>query len=323
MNTEHKVYIAMPTYNGENFLAQAITSVLEQTFTDWELHIVDDCSKDKTEEIALSFKHKEIFFHKNSKNLGLVRNFNKSLAYCRSEYISFFHQDDIMKPENLEKKIAVLKKNPNVGFVHSNIELIDEGSNPLGIPWFKNKSYDTIEKGREVFNSLWQQGNRIILPSVLIRSLCIKEWGGFDERLPYTCDYELFMRMAYHYDVAYLHERLIERRLHRNQETKKYCASLKGYQHDRLARTIAIEKSKIELPHNELRKFEKRFIVYYTRYSYYDNNMAECKKFLLFSIKNHPSLYLNISFLILFFKIISGRKGKYLAGKVKNLLYKR
>ncbi len=113
------VSVCIPTYNGAAFLTEAIESVLSQSFRDFELLIVDDGSTDTTLDIARSFTDPRIAIYQNETQLGIPGNWNRCLSLARGEYICIFHQDDIMLPENLARKVEMLAADPTIAFVHS------------------------------------------------------------------------------------------------------------------------------------------------------------------------------------------------------------
>ena len=105
------VSIIMPAYNCEHFIAEAIRSVLAQTYTDWELLIVDDCSTDNTAQIVASFDDTRIVYQRNEKNMGAALTRNKALQIAKGHYIAFLDADDLWAPEKLEHQIAFMEKN--------------------------------------------------------------------------------------------------------------------------------------------------------------------------------------------------------------------
>lgn len=105
------VSIIMPAYNCERFIAEAIRSVLSQTYTDWELIIVDDCSTDNTAQIVASFDDTRIVYQRNEKNMGAALTRNKALQIAKGHYIAFLDADDLWTPEKLEHQIAFMEKN--------------------------------------------------------------------------------------------------------------------------------------------------------------------------------------------------------------------
>ena len=105
------VSIIMPAYNSEKYIANAIHSVLSQTYTNWELLIVDDGSTDHTADIVGSFEDKRIHFQRNTQNMGAALTRNKALQAAQGRYIAFLDSDDLWTPDKLEKQIAFMQKN--------------------------------------------------------------------------------------------------------------------------------------------------------------------------------------------------------------------
>jgi len=105
------VSIITPTYNCAKFIGRTIDSVLKQTYTNWEMIIVDDASKDNTEEIVLNYKDPRIKYIKLEKNAGPANARNKSMQEAKGKYIAFLDSDDIWMPEKLEKQIKFMKVN--------------------------------------------------------------------------------------------------------------------------------------------------------------------------------------------------------------------
>src|SRR5688572_5841450 len=108
MKFSPKVSVLIPTYNYAHYLDEAIKSVLNQTFSDFELIIVDDKSSDNTSEVVQKFlSDPRVSFYINDENLGLVHNFNRCLEYAKGDYIKFLMADDIFNEQLLEKYVAV------------------------------------------------------------------------------------------------------------------------------------------------------------------------------------------------------------------------
>ena len=127
-----KVSIILANYNEEKYIAEAIESVINQTYTNWELLIVDDCSTDNTDEIVASFKDDRIRYFHNEKNSGAALTRNKALREAKGEWIAFLDSDDLRAPTKLEHQINFMKKNGyNLSFTE--YEKIDEESKPLKI----------------------------------------------------------------------------------------------------------------------------------------------------------------------------------------------
>ena len=126
------VSIIMPSWNTERFIAETIQSVLDQTYTNWELIIVDDCSSDNTDEVVASFKDERIKYLHNEKNSGAALTRNKALREAKGEWIAFLDSDDLWMPEKLEHQIDFMNKN-GYSLSFTEYEKIDEESKPLNI----------------------------------------------------------------------------------------------------------------------------------------------------------------------------------------------
>lgn len=126
------VSIIMPSWNTERFIAETIQSVIDQTYTNWELIIVDDCSNDDTDAVVASFKDDRIKYLHNEINSGAALTRNKAMREAQGEWIAFLDSDDLWAPEKLEHQINFMKKNGyNLSFTE--YEKIDEDSKPLNI----------------------------------------------------------------------------------------------------------------------------------------------------------------------------------------------
>ncbi len=126
------VSIIMPSWNTEHFIAASISSVINQTYPNWELIIVDDCSTDKTDDVVSSFSDSRIKYIKNEKNMGAALTRNRAMREAQGEWIAFLDSDDLWMPEKLEKQIAFMENN-GYNFSYHEYERIDENGNPLNI----------------------------------------------------------------------------------------------------------------------------------------------------------------------------------------------
>ena len=126
------VSIIMPSWNTGRFIAESIQSVLNQTYTNWELLIVDDCSTDNTDQVVASFNDHRIKYFHNEKNCGAALTRNKAMREAQGEWIAFLDSDDLWMPEKLEKQIRFMKENGYV-LTFTEYEKIDEEDTPLNI----------------------------------------------------------------------------------------------------------------------------------------------------------------------------------------------
>lgn len=212
------VSVCIPTYNRANLLAEAVDSVLSQTFRGFELVISDNASGDDTPSVVRSYRDPRIRYVRNERNVGHKENWNQCLRLARGDYVNILPDDDLMMPENLAAKVAILSQHPNVGLVHSKYHLIDEqgqivkhNTNERHGP---DRVCDAFEDGQEVLASMLLTFNTINAPTVLFRRECYERLGGFTDRLELAFDWEYWMRIAVYYDVAFLAQPLIKWRIH-------------------------------------------------------------------------------------------------------------
>ena len=127
------VSIIMPSYNTAEYIPESIKSVFNQSYTDWELIIVDDCSTDNTDRVVAPFlSDNRIKYLKNDKNSGAAVSRNKALCEARGKWIAFLDSDDLWLPEKLEKQIAFMEEN-GYRFSYTNYSEIDPDGKPNGV----------------------------------------------------------------------------------------------------------------------------------------------------------------------------------------------
>lgn len=129
---EGLVSIIMPSYNTALYIEETIQSVLNQTYTNWELIIVDDCSNDNTDEVLDTIKDNRIRYFKNEKNSGAAVSRNKALREAKGQWIAYLDSDDLWMPEKLEKQIKFMEEN-GYAFSYTNYEEIDVDGNKTGV----------------------------------------------------------------------------------------------------------------------------------------------------------------------------------------------
>lgn len=250
------VSIGTPVYNGADFIAESIESVLSQTFTDFELIVSDNCSTDNTAEIVRGFKDPRIVYHRNARNLGLVGNANKCIELSRGRYVGIFHHDDVMLPQNLELKVRLLDENPKVGLVFSNTYWIDPQGRVLN-EWLEFSRKDFVAEGRALFRDYirWMpKGALVFIGSVLARRECYDRVGLFREDLPHTNDSEMWMRMLLFYDAACLGQPLVKWRQHPKSCSHDWNAAFAWLEEHQRAVKIIFDRYDREIADEALRE---------------------------------------------------------------------
>ena len=254
VSTPPKVSVCMPVYNGGDYIADSIKSVLTQTYKNFNLIVCDNCSIDNTEEIIRNFNDPRLIYVRNKKNLGLVGNHNRCLELADGEYVYFLHHDDIMLPDNLALKVSILDEHPNVGLVHSDVLFIDKNGEHLDITKFDAKR-DYIEDGIKAFEKYilaMPVGARFFIGAVLARRDCYLKLGGFNPLLPNVNDSEMWMRILLFYDVACIGKPLVKYRYHDRMTSTSISdhdgLNLQGLEEHYLASHIVIEQYKNRIP---------------------------------------------------------------------------
>ena len=184
------VSVIIPTYNRVHLIRRAIQSVLNQTYQDFEVIIVDDGSTDNTEEVVKSFNDPRIRYIRHEKNKGAATARNTGIKAARGKFIAFQDSDDEWLPEKLEKQMKVFENTPaKVGVVYTGFWKI-ENNKKIYIPfsWVKQKE-GNIHK--ELL-----KGNFVTTQSIVARKECFKKAGMFDEKLPRFQDWELVIRLS-------------------------------------------------------------------------------------------------------------------------------
>jgi glycosyltransferase involved in cell wall biosynthesis len=221
-----RISVCIPVYNGGIYIAEAIESVLGQTFQDFRLIIADNCSTDNTSEIVRKFHDPRITYTRGTRNIGLVGNANRCLKLAEGDYVCIFHHDDVMLPENLERKIRLLDEHPEVGFVHSNLIVIDQDGKVVADHiWCNDSRRDYIEAGLvrfQKFLDLIHWGSSIFIGTIVARRNCYEHIGNFRTELPHCSDSEMCMRMMLFYNVACIGTPLLRYRVHPASTTSNF-----------------------------------------------------------------------------------------------------
>lgn len=202
------VSVVMPTYNGERFLRPAIESILNQTFRDFELILIDDGSTDSTPRILAEYHDARLLVLTNEHNLGIAGATNRGLAAARGRYVALQDHDDISLPHRFQTQVDFLESHPDIALVGSAAKLIDENGAAYG---------DYVEPEDDV-ELKWEALFRCPInhTSVMVRRRVLLDVGGYstDTMLRVASDYDLLSRIVMRYRVANLSQPLVKWRRH-------------------------------------------------------------------------------------------------------------
>jgi len=201
-----KVSVQVPCYNSEKYIYETIKSVLDQTFQDFEIIVVDDGSVDGSGDIIKNFRDPRIKYV-YQENAGLSNARNKAVSLSSGEYIAFLDHDDIWLPDKLERQVSVLDGDPEIALVYSNYyKIFSDGAKILGLagPQPEGNAFEAL-----LYNYT------VGLVTAMVRKKALDELGSiFDTSLNVCEDLDVFMRVLYRRKAAYLDEPLALYRIH-------------------------------------------------------------------------------------------------------------
>ncbi len=214
-----KVSVVLTSFNHEKFIREAVDSVLNQTFTDFELIIWDDASADGSWAVINSYSDPRIkVFHNEVTKRGIY-GINKAISEVAiGEYIAIHHSDDIWESDKLEKQVAYLDAHTGIGAVFTNALAIDEDSLPLADKQhFYSDIFSQPNRTRhEWLRFFFSRGNALCHPSVLIRKACYTDCGLYRYGLAQVPDLDMWMRLCMKLEIYVLPERLVRFRVRDN-----------------------------------------------------------------------------------------------------------
>jgi glycosyltransferase involved in cell wall biosynthesis len=206
-----KVSVVLVTYNRAPLLNETIKSILNQSFSDFELIIADDASNDNTEQICTEWTRRDqrIQYHRRDTNVGMPNNLTLGIDASKGAFVAVVHDDDVYSPTLLDKWSYCLAKYPQAAFVFN-------AYNDLDINGKVSRTYceDLLEceNGAAILERLFFHRWRFDSPvfgTVMIRKSALDRVGVFDKRFGFYSDVDMWMRLAENYDVCYIKEALI------------------------------------------------------------------------------------------------------------------
>ncbi|MCU0523245.1 MAG: glycosyltransferase [Elainella sp. Prado103] len=203
-----KVSVLLPVYNAERYLPEAIESILHQTFTDFELLILDDGSTDRSPRILHRYAAKETRMRvRTRENRGLIATLNEMLEWSQGEFLARMDADDIATPDRLQKQVEFLQRQPAVVCVGGAFDLIDpQGRTVQSIPM--PQTDEEIQRmlliGRTIINH----------PCALIRRSALRQIGGYDPAMRTVEDLDMLLRLGEIGKLANLPDVILKYRFH-------------------------------------------------------------------------------------------------------------
>jgi len=245
------VSICVPVYNGERFLADAIDSVLRQTWRDFELLVFDDASTDRSPAILAGFADPRLSYRRNPRNLGPERNWNRALEAARGRYVKLFHQDDVLAPICLERQVAALEDFPAAALCFCGRTVIRAHGGRLLTrtpPWRGG----LVDRGAVLRECVGSGTNPIGEPTaVLFRAEVARRVGAFNGRFPYVIDLDYWLRLLEHGSAVVLPAALASFRV----SSRQWSATLGRHQAAQFVAFIASLAAAGQLEMDERSRF--------------------------------------------------------------------
>jgi GT2 family glycosyltransferase len=205
-----QISVVIPTYNRQHLVQQTIDSVLQQTFSDWELIVVDDGSTDDSRRVLEKRYGSRIrYVYQCNQGESVARNLGVELA--TGDYVAFLDSDDLWHPDKLKRQIEVMEKHPDVALVGTQAHWINfEGWRLRLPPHGHDQKSNSISWADLVLNNVVAGGGS----SALVRRACLANVGGFDPEIRFGEEWDLWIRIARHYGIWQIPEPLVFFRVH-------------------------------------------------------------------------------------------------------------
>lgn len=248
------VSVCIPAYNNAESIRNTIDSILKQTYSNIEVVVVDDCSKDNTVEIVKSIKDTRVRLICNDKNLGMTGNWNKCIRESRGEYIKLIPGDDYIYEECIERSVQMLEEHEDVSLVIVGCDLVDNDNKVIGAyaHWPKEGIFpgSKIAKKSVMWNNFF--GNPVC---AMFRREGFEKTGGFDPVIPYILDFDLWLGLSTQGRVAVIKRKLSAFRVRRDSNTGVLIGS-KGKEYT--AEHVRLLDKHIALKTFKMNRFERR-----------------------------------------------------------------
>ena len=218
------VSVIIPTYNRADLVAQAVQSVLDQTYNNIETIVIDDGSTDHTPEVLKEYNSEITYIYQVRSERSKARN--EGFRHSKGDYIAFLDSDDLWLPTKIEEQVQVFNEKPHVGLVYTDIQFIDANGNTYDgdLSWDK--------PAREVLYEDLMTHNVITgsLSSVIVRRVCLDRVGLFDEYMNACEDLDLYRRIARHFQFHKIDLPLVKIRIHDNNTQHELTTMARGWE---------------------------------------------------------------------------------------------
>jgi|688.fasta_scaffold441906_1 glycosyltransferase involved in cell wall biosynthesis len=312
-NLNPLVSILLPTYNAERYLSDSIKSILDQTYNNLELIIIDDASTDHSKDIILAFKDKRIRYYKNDINSGIVKSLNKAIELSNGTYLFRMDADDISVKNRIEIQIFFLEKNINVGVLGTNLKCFGKNNNI----WKNPTNFDEIKTKLFFDSAIWH-------PTVAIRkSVLVNNNICYDPDYEHCEDYKMWYDLSKVTIIRNIDKVLLMYRVHDNNHSRKqpFLNKLRSKILTDFIDTNKLQSDNLDLHnlfmsyHGEINDTQLEEITKWTSFLSLENEITQYYSQKLF--EKYIKIKLNHCLIRNYYTKIS-KKGGY---KIKNIKY--
>lgn len=213
-----KISIITASYNYENYIKETVQSVLSQTYNDWEMIIVDDCSTDNSIDVIKSYNDNRIKLFVNENNLGLKETLKRGIKEASSDWIVFLESDDVLAPDYLAKKVEIAQKYNDINLIFNDCEFFGDEERVKAFEHALKKTRSLLQNQsypKKMLYDFYQSNKIFTFSSVMAkRSHLLKI--NFNPKLDYLIDWHLWIQLSSLGKFYYLPEKLTKWRLHKN-----------------------------------------------------------------------------------------------------------
>lgn len=302
------VSVIINCLNGERYLGAALDSVFAQSFPDWEIVLWDNASTDRTKEVATSYGERVRYFRSaTTTDLGPARN--SAFQQARGEFLAILDSDDIWHEEKLQRQVELFRSNPDLGLVFCDSTMFDSGGDR-----YRLFQTGTPKRG-QIFGDLLA-GNFIFTSTMMYRKTALDRLGYvFDERYSRVQDYELSLRVAYHYPIDYIDETLCKWRMY--QDSPEWWAWKKSL----VTRVVEVKQcieNLVEIYPDIPTKYAEQLKVCYVGLDYNyavaaweKGNRSEARSYLSGHLRNKKFAFVYLCTLLVPFELFQRLKAIY------------
>lgn len=211
-----KISIVTASYNYQDYIKETIQSVLDQTYNDWELIIVDDCSTDRSVDVIKSFNDERIKLFINEKNLGLAQTVKRGVECATGDWIVFLESDDLITSDNIEKKVEIIKKYPDLNLIFNDCEFFGDTERIKKVENDLQKTRKILKYKKypaKMFYNFYLSNKIFTFSSVMVKRDDLLN-VNFETPIDMLLDWWLWIQLSYLGKFYYIPEKLTKWRLH-------------------------------------------------------------------------------------------------------------